>query len=148
MGVVADAVLDLGGRVIGVIPETLSSTEIAHGGLTELHIVRGMHERKAMMASLSSGFLTLPGGIGTLEEFFEILTWSALGIHEKPMGLLNVEGYFDPLLSFIQHAVAEQFVRKHNLESLVVSDDPDGMVAYFASQARSLPMHPIDSDRT
>jgi len=148
MGVVADAVLELGGRVIGVIPDALSSTEIAHGGLTELHVVRNMHERKAMMASLSSGFLTLPGGIGTLEEFFEILTWASLGIHEKPMGLLNVEGYFDPLLSFMRYAVEEHFVRDHQLESLVVSHDPDGMVAYFASQARSFPAVPIDTDIT
>ena len=99
MGIVADAVLERGGRAIGVIPEPLATKEIAHNGLTELHIVADMHERKALMARRSSAFLTLPGGIGTFEEFFETLSWAALGLHQKPMGVLNVAGYFDPLLA-------------------------------------------------
>ena len=106
MGIVADAVLAGGGRAIGVIPEPLAAKEIAHDGLTELHVVRDMHERKALMASRSRAFLTLPGGIGTFEEFFETLSWAALGLHHKPMGVLNVAGYFDPLLALLDHAVA------------------------------------------
>ena len=98
MGIVADAVLAAGGRAIGVIPEPLASKEIAHQSLSELHVVRDMHERKAMMASRSAAFLTLPGGIGTFEEFFETLSWATLGLHDKPMGVLNVAGYFDPLM--------------------------------------------------
>ena len=129
MGVVADAVLDEGGRAIGVIPEPLATKEIAHHGLTELHVVAGMHERKALMARCSSAFLTLPGGIGTLEEFFETLSWAALGLHQKPMGLLNVGGYFDPLLALLDHAVAQRFVRPKHLELLLVADDPAALVS-------------------
>ncbi len=128
MGVVADAVLEHGGSVIGVIPETLSAKEIAHQELTELHIVNGMHERKALMASRANGFLTLPGGIGTFEEFFEILTWSALGIHEKPMAVLNTRGYFNPMIALLEHGVSAGLVRPRNLESLLISDDPSGIV--------------------
>lgn len=127
MGAVADAVLGAGGRVVGVIPEHLAGPELAHGGLTELHVVAGMHERKALMARLASGFLTLPGGIGTYEEFFEMLTWAALGIHAKPIGVLNVAGYFDPLLRLLDHAVAERFARPAHLDLLVVSDDPESL---------------------
>ncbi len=144
MGMVADAALQAGAPVIGVIPEVLATSEVAHHGLTELHIVRGMHERKALMASLSSGFLTLPGGIGTFEEFFEILTWSALQIHQKPMGLLNVDGYFDPLLAFMNHSVEAGFLRKGHLEPLVISEDLEGMIASFADRARSTADTPID----
>lgn len=129
MGVVADAVLGSGGRVVGVIPEHLAGPELAHGGLTELHVVPGMHERKALMARLASGFLTLPGGIGTYEEFFEMLTWAALGIHAKPIGVLNVAGYFDPLLRLLDHAAAERFVRPAHLDLLAVSDDPESLAA-------------------
>jgi len=125
MGVVADAVLDAGGRVVGVIPTTLKLKEIAHDTLSELHVVTTMHERKAMMAERASGFLTLPGGIGTFEEFFETLTWAALGIHAKPIGILNVDGYFDPLLRLLDHAVAEKFVRAKHLDLIHVSDDPE-----------------------
>ncbi len=107
MGVVADAALAEGGRVVGVIPDPLAVKELAHTGLTELHVVAGMHERKALMARLSAGFLTLPGGIGTFEEFFEILSWAALGLHRKPIGILNVDGYFDPLLTMLEHGVKE-----------------------------------------
>jgi uncharacterized protein (TIGR00730 family) len=128
MGIVADAVLAAGGRVIGVIPDPLATKEIAHDGLTELHVVADMHQRKALMARRANAFLTLPGGIGTFEEFFETLSWSVLGLHQKPLGILNVAGYFDPLLAMLNHAVAERFVRPPNLNRLIVSDDPDNVV--------------------
>ena len=127
MGIVADAVLAEGGRVVGVIPKVLATKEVAHDGLTEMHIVGGMHERKALMAERAAAFLTLPGGIGTYEELFEILTWGALGLHRKPMGVLNVDGYFDPLIALLDHAVTERFTRSGQIESLVVSDDPEAM---------------------
>jgi uncharacterized protein (TIGR00730 family) len=124
MGEVADSVLRAGGRVVGVIPEALSLKEIGHDGLTELHVVRGMHERKALMAERASAFLTLPGGIGTFEEFFEILTWSALGLHRKPIALLNIAGYFDPLLAMLDAAVDQRFVRPEHRRQVLVLDDP------------------------
>ncbi len=135
MGIVADAVLAGGGPVIGVIPEPLATKEIAHDGLTELHIVADMHERKAMMARRSAAFLTLPGGIGTFEEFFETLSWSVLGLHQKPLGILNVAGYFDPLLAMLDHAISERFVRPHHRKRLIVSEDPDSIVAELMSHA-------------
>ena len=125
MGIVADAVLETGGQVVGVIPTTLARDEIAHDALSELHVVEGMHERKALMAARASGFLTLPGGIGTYEEFFEILTWAALGLHAKPIGMLNVDGYFDPLLRLLDHSVAEGFVRPRHLDLIHVLADPE-----------------------
>ncbi|QEH36880.1 LOG family protein ORF6 in fasciation locus [Aquisphaera giovannonii] len=128
MGIVADAVLSAGGRAVGVIPEALATKEIAHDGLSELHVVAGMHERKALMAARSSAFLALPGGIGTFEEFFEILSWQALGIHSKPIGLLNVGGYFDPLLSLLDHGIASRFIRPAHLRPLVVSDQAEAIV--------------------
>jgi uncharacterized protein (TIGR00730 family) len=121
MGVVADAVIAGHGEAIGVIPRLLMREEIAHPGLSELRIVATMHERKAMMAELSDGFITLPGGYGTLEEFFEIVTWAQLGLHRKPCGLLNVDGYYDPLLRLIDHAVAEGFIRAEQ-RPLVIDD--------------------------
>ncbi len=129
MGTVADAALAAGGRVVGVIPEPLSMKEIAHAGLSEMHVVPGMHERKALMAELSGAFLALPGGLGTFEEFFEILTWSVLGLHNKPIGLLNIAGYYDPLLRLLDHAVAERFVRPEHLDRIAVSDDPETIAA-------------------
>lgn len=129
MGVVADAALAEGGRVVGIIPDPLAQKEIAHDGLTEQIVVPGMHERKAMMARRSAGFLMLPGGIGTLEEFFEILTWAALGLHRKPIGLLNVGGYFDPLLRLLQHGVAEGFIRERHLALLWISEEPESLAA-------------------
>jgi uncharacterized protein (TIGR00730 family) len=110
MGVLADAMLEGGGEVIGVIPRPLASKELAHPGLTEMRVVESMHERKALMASLADGFVAMPGGLGTFEETLEILTWSQLGIHRKPIGLLNVEGYYDGLLGMIAHALDEGFV--------------------------------------
>jgi uncharacterized protein (TIGR00730 family) len=111
--------------VIGVIPEPLAKKEIAHDGLSRLEVVRGMHERKARMANLSSAFLTLPGGIGTLEEFFEVLSWAALGLHPKPIGLLNVEGFYDPLLQLLEHAAREGFVLPEYRRIVLVSTDPE-----------------------
>jgi uncharacterized protein (TIGR00730 family) len=111
MGEIADAVLAAGGEVIGVIPEHLDAREVAHRGLSDLRVVRTMHERKAMMADLADGFVGLPGGLGTIEEFFEVATWSQLGIHAKPTALLNVRGYYDLLAQFLDHAVAEGFLR-------------------------------------
>ncbi len=128
MGIVADAVLGAGGRAIGVIPKGLATKEIAHGGLTELHVVSNMHERKALMATKATAFLTLPGGIGTFEEFFEILSWSALGIHQKPLGILNIDSYFNPLMALLDHGIAEQFIRPGFLHSLIVADDPPTLV--------------------
>jgi uncharacterized protein (TIGR00730 family) len=128
MGVVADAALGAGGRVIGVIPQALANKEIAHDGLSELHVVPGMHERKAFMTSKSSAFLTLPGGIGTFEEFFEILSWAALGIHRKPIGVLNIDGYFDPLLALLNHGIVQRFIHSDSLQSLMVSDQPDSLI--------------------
>ncbi|MEO7202023.1 MAG: TIGR00730 family Rossman fold protein [Candidatus Tumulicola sp.] len=120
MGALADAALAAGGEVIGVIPESLQRREVAHQGLSDLHIVAGMHERKALMASLSDAFVTLPGGIGTLDEFFDILSWSILGLHAKPIGLLNYLGFFDPLLAQLDHMVAEGFI-KPELRELLIS---------------------------
>lgn len=111
MGILANAVLAAGGRVIGVIPEALVQREVAHHGLTELHVVDSMHERKALMAELADAFIALPGGIGTLEELCEVLTWAQLGIHHKPVGLLNVDDYFSPLITMLDHAVAEGFMK-------------------------------------
>ncbi len=110
MGEMADAVLEAGGEVVGVIPRTLWEREVGHTGLTETHIVETMHERKALMAELCDAFMALPGGIGTMEEFFEVWTWGQLGLHEKPYGLLNVSGYYDPLIRFLDHMVEERFL--------------------------------------
>jgi uncharacterized protein (TIGR00730 family) len=123
MGILADATLHAGGKVIGVIPEALMAREVGHRGLTELHIVKTMHERKALMAELSDGFIALPGGIGTFEEFFEVLTWAQLGIHNKPCALLNVAGFFDPLLQMIEHTVAEGFLRPSHRSHMVVASE-------------------------
>ena len=135
MGVVADAALARGGEVVGVIPEALMPREVAHHGLTELHVVPGMHERKALMAKKSEAFLTMPGGIGTLEEFFEILSWAALGIHQKPIGLLNVEGYFDPLVALLEYGINEGFARPHFLDTLLVSDNPEQLIGDLLSRS-------------
>jgi len=124
MGALADGVLAAGGEVVGVIPERQVGQEIAHDGLTALHVVGSMHERKATMATLSDGFVALPGGLGTLEEFAEIVTWSQLGLHDKPTGLLNTDGYYDRLLAFLDHAVTERFLRSADRELVLVGDDP------------------------
>lgn len=133
MGAVADAVLAAGGQVTGVIPATLVAKEIAHSGLTELRVVASMHDRKATMADLSDAFIALPGGWGTWEEFFEALTWGQLGLHRKPCGLLNVQGYFDRLLAFVKHSVEEGFVRREYGSMISVSDAPEGLLDKLAS---------------
>lgn len=123
MGLLADTALEAGARVIGVIPQLLVESEIAHSGLSELHIVASMHARKAMMAELSEGFIALPGGLGTLDELAEILTWSQLGLHDKPTGLLNVAGYYDALLAFLDHARAEGFLSSQHREVVQAAAD-------------------------
>jgi uncharacterized protein (TIGR00730 family) len=124
MGVVADAVIEQGGRAYGVIPHALVARELAHQRLTELHIVDSMHQRKALMADLADGFIALPGGFGTLEEFCEVVTWTQLGVQVKPCGLLNVAGFYDAFLSFIEHALAEQFMKDTHREIIVPDTDP------------------------
>jgi uncharacterized protein (TIGR00730 family) len=123
MGILADAALAAGAEVDGVIPEHLAAKEIAHPGLTRLHVVASMHERKAMMASLADGFLSLPGGLGTLEEMAETLTWAQLGLHAKPCALYDVASYFAPLVAFLDHAVSEGFVREHHRRLVLVDED-------------------------
>jgi hypothetical protein len=132
MGAVADATLAAGGKAIGIIPTALRDKEIAHEGLTELHIVGSMHERKAMMADLSGGFVALPGGIGTFEELFEIWTWAQLGYHRKPVGLLDIEGYYAKLLAFLDHSVEEGFVRAEHRGMAIVERDPGRLLDRFA----------------
>jgi uncharacterized protein (TIGR00730 family) len=133
MGTLADAVLEAGGRVTGVIPQSLVEKEVAHDRLSALHVVASMHERKAMMSSLSDAFIALPGGLGTWEELFEVATWGQLGLHRKPCGLLNVHGYFDPLLTFIEHAVAERFVRREHAAILAVASTPVDLLDVLAT---------------
>jgi uncharacterized protein (TIGR00730 family) len=123
MGAVADSALTAGGTVVGVIPTRLLEHEIAHAGLTKLHVVETMHERKAMMSELSDAVIALPGGTGTLDELFELFTWGQLGLHRKPLGLLDVAGYWQPLLAFLQHAVNERFLRAEHLAMLQVERD-------------------------
>ncbi len=133
MGTIADAVVAAGGTAIGVIPRFLLEKELAHNGLTQLHIVESMHERKAMMADLATGFIALPGGYGTFEEFCEILTWAQLGVHQKPCGLLNINGYYDRLLDLFDHAVAEGFVRLHHREMVMAAENPAQLLDRFAT---------------
>jgi uncharacterized protein (TIGR00730 family) len=134
MGAVADAVLADGGRVTGVIPRALVEKEVAHSGLTDLRVVTSMHQRKALMADLSEAFVAVPGGWGTLDEMFEILTWAQLGLHRKPFGLLNVHGYFDRLLSFLDHTMEQGFVRREYGSLLSVSDTPATLLDALAVQ--------------
>lgn len=131
MSAVAEGVLDELGDIIGVIPRMLVEREVAHKTLSDLRIVGSMHERKALIAELSDGFIALPGGIGTLEEFFEAWTWAQLGMHDKPCGLLNIAGYFDPLLEFLDRAVEEKFVRAVHRSMVIVESDPSALLAKF-----------------
>jgi uncharacterized protein (TIGR00730 family) len=133
MGAVADAALKAGGEVIGVIPRALQLRELAHNGLTSLHVVSSMHERKAKMADLAHAFVALPGGMGTLEEFAEILTWAQLGLHERPCGLLDVDGYYQPLIAFFDRAVAEGFVKPDHRRIVHVAKDPGTLLDAFAA---------------
>ena len=133
MGVLADAMRQHGGEVIGVIPQALVDREIAHAGLTDLRVVGSMHERKALMVELADGFIAMPGGYGTLEEFCEVLTWAQLGLHRKPCGLLDVEAYFDPLLALFDGAVSAGFLRPENRALVLTANDPDALLDLFAS---------------
>jgi uncharacterized protein (TIGR00730 family) len=135
MGIVANACLNEGGRVIGVIPQALADKEVAHTGLTELRIVTSMHERKSLMADLSDAFMALPGGFGTWEEFFEVLTWAQLGIHRKACGVLNVGGYYDPLLQMADRALSEGFVREMHRGLLLSDADPGQLLDRLNSYA-------------
>jgi uncharacterized protein (TIGR00730 family) len=129
MGIIADEVLRMGGEVTGVIPQQLVDRELAHPGLTRLFVVKDMHERKAMMAQLSDGFIAMPGGMGTLEELFEMLTWSQLRIHAKPIGALNVAGFYDQLVGFLQHAHGEAFIKPEHAGLMMVDADPEALLA-------------------
>jgi len=135
MGVAADACLAAGGHVIGVIPRALADREVAHRGLTDLRIVGSMHERKALMADLSDAFIALPGGFGTFDELFEILTWAQIGLHRKPFGLLNVDGYFDPLLGLADHMLAEGFLREAHRSMIQSDTDPARLLDRLAGSA-------------
>ena len=148
MGRVADHVLKLGGQAIGVIPKALAHKEVAHKNLTELHVTQSMHERKMLMAELADGFIALPGGIGTLEELFEIWTWAQLGIHTKPCGLLNVEGYFDSLIGFMDHVLAEQFVKKEHHALLIVETNPDTLLDRYINYQPPVVKHWVGKDET
>lgn len=148
MGQVADAALEAGGKVIGVIPRALAIKEVSHEGLTELHIVGSMHERKAMMAQLSDGFVALPGGIGTFEELFEIWTWGQLGIHSKPCGLLNVAGFYDPLIAFLDRAVVEGFLKPDVRGMLMTETSPATLIERFRSYQPASIRRVIRSDET
>ena len=132
MGAVADGALAAGGNVIGIIPASLAQREVAHVGLHDLRIVASMHERKAQMADLADGFLALPGGIGTFEEFFEILTWAQLRLHTKPCALLNISGYYDPVLTLLDHAVSERFLRAEHRRIVLTDTDPEGLLDAMA----------------
>lgn len=131
MGAVAEAVLDAGGKVIGIMPSFLEQREISHNNLTELIVVDSMHERKAKMAELADGFIALPGGPGTLEEFFEIFTWAQLGLHRKPCGLLNINNYYDPLVALFNHMTEEQFLHEKYRSMALVDVDPNGLLNQF-----------------
>jgi len=128
MGEIANAVLEEGGEVIGIIPKGLFKKEVAHTGITELREVDSMHERKSLMADLSDGFIALPGGFGTIEEIFEIITWSQLGMHRKPCGLLNVCHYYDKLISFLDHAVSEQFIKATHRSTILIDKCPNALL--------------------
>lgn len=136
MGVVADATIEAGGQTTGVITESLAGHEIAHHALSDLHVVASMHERKALMSSLSDAFVMLPGGFGTYEEFMESVTWTQLGLHDKRCGILNVDGFFDDLLSFLAHAVAQGFIKAPQVEGLVVTTEVDELLDALAGPVR------------
>lgn len=131
MGVLANTVLAEGGHVIGIIPQAIVDREVVHRGLSDLRVVSSMHERKALMAELSDGFIALPGGLGTLNEVFEILTWGQLGLHQKPCGLLNIRDYYRGLIDFLDHAVAERFITDVHRAMLLVEEDPERLLEHF-----------------
>ncbi len=140
MGVVADAVMAAGAEVVGVIPEFLMQKEIGHVGLTELHVVDSMHSRKAKMAELADGFVALPGGFGTFEEFFEVLTWAQLGMHNKPVGLLDVADFYLPMVAFLRHSAAQGFIRNDHLSLIVHAREPEDLIQRLSGyQAVTVP---------
>jgi hypothetical protein len=133
MGTIADTVLEAGGEAIGVIPQALVDKELAHPGLTQLHVVGSMHDRKAMMADLSDGFIAMPGGFGTFEEFCEVLTWAQLGFHKKPCGLLNIDGYYNSLIAMFDHAVEEEFVHTRHRSLVLIDSQIDSLINKLAA---------------
>ena len=148
MKVIADAVLELGGHVTGVIPDSLVSKEVAHRGLSDLRIVHSMHDRKATMAELSDGFIAMPGGIGTMEEFFEVLSWAQLGIHRKPCGLLNTGGYYDRLIAFLDHAVEHDFLKPKHRSLLILANEPPDILSRFEAIISTRPDQNFDPSKT
>jgi uncharacterized protein (TIGR00730 family) len=148
MGAVADAALDAGGEVVGVIPQALIDREIAHPGLSDLRVVSSMHERKALMAELSDGFVALPGGMGTLEELFEVYTWTQLGLHSKPLGLFDVRSYFAKLVAFLDHTVEERFLTVEHREMLVVEQRAEALLEAFRRWRPPLRSKWIDRSQT
>jgi uncharacterized protein (TIGR00730 family) len=148
MGTIADSVLARGGEVIGVIPEALVKMEVAHQGLTDLRVVKSMHERKALMVDLADAFIAMPGGFGTLEELCEVLTWTQLGLHQKPHGILNVGGFYDSLLAFFDHAVATNFIRRTHRELVHTATDSERLIELLA-EARPPQIHKwLDRDES
>jgi uncharacterized protein (TIGR00730 family) len=148
MSVIADTVLGLGGHVTGVIPDSLVSKEVAHRGLSDLRIVQSMHERKAVMAELSDGFIAMAGGIGTMEEFFEVLSWAQLGIHRKPCGLLNTAGYYNHLIKFLDDSVAQDFLKPKHRSLLIVANEPSEMLSRFEAFIATGGDQRFDSSKT
>jgi uncharacterized protein (TIGR00730 family) len=148
MNVIADAALELGGHVTGVIPDSLVSKEVAHLGLSDLRVVQSMHERKALMAKLSNGFIAMPGGIGTMEELFEVLSWAQLGLHEKPCGLLNVAGYYNPLVEFLDRAVTQDFLKPKHRALLLVESEPAILLDRFDEMLAAPAAKPFDPSIT
>lgn len=134
MGAIADSALAAGGQVIGVLPQALVDRELAHRGLTELHIVTSMHERKMMMADLADAFIAMPGGLGTLEELFEVWTWAQLGLHQKPLGLFGPKAFFAPLLAYLDHLVVEKFVRPEHRQMITLEEDPGALLERLERQ--------------
>lgn len=148
MGTIADAALAQGGRVIGVIPADIAEHEIQHNGLTELHVVTSMHERKMLMTKLSDAMIAMPGGLGTLEELFEVWTWAQLGFHTKPCGLLNVEAYFDQMLAFLDNAVSQRFVKQTHRDFLYTDTDPVALVERMQAYKPAAADKWLDLDKT
>ncbi|SOE21897.1 hypothetical protein SAMN06298216_2348 [Spirosomataceae bacterium TFI 002] len=148
MGIIADAVLEEGGKVVGIIPNFLDDLEVGHKSLTELHKVETMHERKALMEKLCDGIITLPGGFGSMDELFEILSWSQLGLHQKPVGLLNLNGFYDHILAQLDHMVAEGFLKQVNRDILQVSDTIEGLYAKMESYVPEPAFKWLERDQT
>jgi uncharacterized protein (TIGR00730 family) len=147
MGAVADAALEAGGEVVGVIPEALVSAEVAHRGCTELHVVQTMHQRKALFTDLSDGFVTLPGGVGTMDELWEAISWAQLGYHSKPVGLLNVAGFYDQLIAFNQHMIGAGFIRPQHANILLHADAIEPLLGLMAAYQPHEPIFAMKADR-